>query len=76
VVGPKNSPIQASATACMSNATVIGSPGPTLSTQRPAGGSNTMQIPVVIKMTLAALPGLYPRTLMKYSDPTKTRNGM
>ena len=37
VAGPKNRPIQARATACMSSATVIGIPGPTLSTHRPAG---------------------------------------
>ena len=57
VVGEKDSPIQASATACISSATVIGRPGPTLSTHRPAGGSKTMQIALVINMTLAALPG-------------------
>ena len=58
VLGEKNSPIHASATACISSATVIGRPGPTLSTHRPAGGSKIMQIPVVIRMTFAALPGL------------------
>ena len=58
VVREKDRPIHASATACMSSDTVIGRPGPTLSTQRPAGGSNTMQMPVVIKMTDDALPGL------------------
>ena len=57
VVGVNDNPIHANATACISRATVIGSPGPTLSTHRPAGGSNTMQTAVVIKMTLAALPG-------------------
>ena len=58
VVGEKDNPIHASATACISSATVIGMPGPTVSTHRPAGGSKTMQMPVVIKMTLAALLGL------------------
>ena len=57
VAGPNVKPIHARATACISRATVIGSPGPTLSTQRPAGGSNTMQIPVVITIAQLALAG-------------------
>lgn len=57
VCGPKVKPIHASATACRSRATVIGNPGPTLSTHRPAGGSKIMQMPVVMTMTQLALPG-------------------
>ena len=48
-------PIQHRATACIARATVIGMPGPIASTHRPATGSNTMHVPVVMTMTQLAV---------------------
>lgn len=57
VSGPKNSPIHANATACMTRPAVIGMPAPTLSTHLPAGGWQSMQMPVVMTLTQLASAG-------------------